>query len=78
MQLDFNRYSACHGYSDQTLGPTMGHTSVQIWVQLTHENGLVIKAAKLKPSCSHVDWRKFCSHLESWNVRHLELLKLRN
>jgi hypothetical protein len=36
MQLDFNRYSACHGYSDQTLGPTMGHIAVQIWVQLSH------------------------------------------
>jgi hypothetical protein len=48
----------------------MGPIVTQVWVLLPHENGVVIVVTGLKPSCTHVDWCKFCVHLRSLIVRH--------
>jgi hypothetical protein len=37
-------------------GPAMGPTVAQVWVQLSHENGVVSVITKLNPSYSQVDW----------------------
>jgi hypothetical protein len=50
------------------MGPTIGLIVAQVWVELSHENGVVIMVAKLNSEWSH-DWCRFCIHLRS--LKHL-------
>jgi hypothetical protein len=47
----------------------------QVYVQLSHKNGLLFMVTKLNLSCSHYDWCTFCTLLRSLNVRHFRTLE---
>jgi len=53
----------------------MGPTVAQIWVQLSHENGVITMVTKRNYSWSHVDWCNFVIHLRSLIIRHFGMVK---
>jgi hypothetical protein len=53
------------------MGPTPGLIVTEVWVKLSHENGVVTMVSKLNPSLSNVKWCKFYIHLRSLNVCHV-------
>jgi hypothetical protein len=44
--------------------------NLHVWIQLSHDNGVVGMVNSIISSCSHLDWYKFCIHLRSLSVRH--------
>jgi hypothetical protein len=58
----------------------MGHIVAHVWLQLSHENGLVTMVEKPNSSWSDVGWYKFCIHLRImnfWNFRMVEATRLK-
>jgi hypothetical protein len=50
-------------------------TRARVWVQLSHENGVLSMVTKFNASCSHVEWCKFYIHLRSLNIRHFGMVE---
>jgi hypothetical protein len=56
------------------MGTTMGPITAQIWVKLSHENGMVTRHNYI---WFHVDWLKFQIHPRSFNVRHILMVDVK-
>jgi hypothetical protein len=46
----------------------MGPIVAQVWVQMSHENGVVTMVTKLNPSWTHIEKFKLYIHLRSLNA----------